>query len=160
MAMGRGASLPPGGSGGNPFWSSRAQGEWRLRAERPIDLPVPGEDEETRQELEEGDHQPLQGGVGPVSDRGRSGVSGRRQRRSRSREERELETSGVFVTPPSGAMMGKGRGAHQGEGLKSSGRMPPEMDDESAKWSTTSRWRERRRFTRTAGVALFTGENV
>ena len=127
MAMGRGSSLPPGGS--NPFWSSRAQGEWRLRAERPIDLPVPGDDEETRQELEEEDHQPLQGGTGPGGERGR------RQRRSRSREDRELETSGVFVTPPSGAMMGKGRGGHQGEGLRSSGQMPPEMEEKKASQS-------------------------
>lgn len=131
MAMLRGSSLPPGGTGGaNPFWSSRAQGEWRLRAERPIDLPVPGEDEETRRELEEGDLQPLTGGARPAGDRGRSSVSGRPERRSRSRVSGEMDAAGVFVTPPSGTMTGKGRGAEPGGGLRTAGRMPPETEDE------------------------------
>ena len=139
MAMLRGSSLPPGGTGGaNPFWSSRAQGEWRLRAERPIDLPVPGEDEETRRELEEGDLQPLTGGARPAGDRGRSSVSGRPERRSRSRVSGEMDAAGVFVTPPSGTMTGKGRGAEPGGGLRTAGRMPPEMEDEQPTSGTES----------------------
>lgn len=139
MAMLRGSSLPPGGTGGaNPFWSSRAQGEWRLRAERPIDLPVPGEDEETRRELEEGDLQPLTGGARPAGDRGRSSVSGRPERRSRSRVSGEMDSAGVFVTPPSGTMTGKGRGAEPGGGLRTAGRMPPEMEDEQPTSGTES----------------------
>lgn len=47
----RASSVPPIG---NVFWSSPTQAEWQLRASRPRELPpVPGADEEVRQELEQ-----------------------------------------------------------------------------------------------------------
>ena len=47
----RAFSVPPIG---NVFWSSPTQAEWQLRASRPRELPpVPGADEEVRQELEQ-----------------------------------------------------------------------------------------------------------
>ena len=50
MAMARAASLPPGGGMrlevvSNPFWSETARSEAELRARRPVDLPVPHDEE-------------------------------------------------------------------------------------------------------------------
>ena len=128
MALQRGSSLPPGAGGGNPFWTNRAQEEWRLRMARPIDLPVPGEDEETRLELE-GEGLPVMDVADTTVRRGRNMRSRDRQGASRSREIRDGEVPGIFVTPPS-VTTGKGRGEERiGFGHKSSGRMPPEMEE-------------------------------
>ena len=129
--MARGTSLPPlGDNGGNPFWSSRAMVEWRLRAGRPVDLPVPGEeDEETRRELEE-ESLPLKDEVGKDrsgGSRGRHLGSSGRWRRSRSRAATRDE---MFITPPSGSA-GKGRGAEREEGGQSSGLMPTSVESGS-----------------------------
>ncbi len=131
MAMARGTSLPPlgEGNGGNPFWSSRAMVEWRLRAGRPVDLPAPGEeDEETRRELEE-ESPPLKDEIGndrSGGSRGRHLGSSGRWRRSRSRVAIRDE---MFITPPSGSA-GKGRGAERGEVRQSSGLMPESMESD------------------------------
>ena len=127
MAALRGSSLPPGAGGGNPFWTNRAQEEWRLRMARPIDLPVPGEDEETRLELEEEEENPpLKDGVGKDrsgGSRGRHMGSSGRWRRSRSRV---AVRDDMFITPTSGNA-GKGRGEERGEARRSSGLMPESM---------------------------------
>lgn len=64
MALRRGSSVP---AGGNPFWSDKATQELRLRMIRPAELPpdgemhpVPGDDEEVRRQLEQGEESGLE----------------------------------------------------------------------------------------------------